>query len=61
MSVKVLMVQSNDGIVEMATFVDENGRMNRADCSALKINSDDVDYEKLAKIIEAQIKLDSKW
>ena len=50
------MVQSNDGIVEMATFVDENGRINRADCSALKINADDVDYEKLEKIIEAQIK-----
>lgn len=58
MSVKVLMVQSNDGIVEMATFVDESGRMNRADCSALKINADDVDNEKLEKIIEAQIKFD---
>ena len=58
MSVKVLMVQSNNGIVEIVTFVDKNGRMNRADCSALKINADDVDNAKLEKMIEAQIKLD---
>ena len=38
--------------------VDKNGRMNRADCSALKINADDVDNAKLEKMIEAQIKLD---
>ena len=42
--IKALTVHSNDGLVETATFVDENGRMNRTDRSAMKINSDDDDF-----------------
>ena len=54
--IKIFMVQNIDGMVKFVNFFDEDGKMRKADCSALKLKSENVDFEKLAKMIEVQMK-----
>lgn len=50
--VKVFMVHSHDGIIDIVDYFDENGNLQKADFSKLQMSSENVDYEKLAIMIQ---------
>lgn len=51
--ITILMTMADGGYLKTVTYFDENGKMKQADFSKLKIESENICFEELAKHIEA--------